>query len=118
MAEDCEQKRGHGGQSVQRCYECESIHARNSQEEVLGLPRSFLFRIQAPRTGFISSPRSQAYFCLIRMSEIMSLNAVCHGILRLHTDVLAVGGCAETPSSAKTSGDSCLISLHSRVIHV
>ena len=39
---------------------------------------------------------------LINTTEIMSLNAVCRGSLRLHTDVLAVGGCAEKPSSAGT----------------
>ena len=48
---------------------------------------------------------------LINTSEIMSLNAECRGLLRLHTDVLAVGGCAENPSSARTSSDSNFISV-------
>ena len=37
------------------------------------------------------------------MSEIAYTNAECRGLLRLHTDVLAVGGCAGVSSSAKTS---------------
>ena len=36
----------------------------------------------------------------INASEMNFPNAVCRGLLRLHTDVLAVGGCAGESSSA------------------
>ena len=37
----------------------------------------------------------------INASEMNFPNAVCRGLLRLHTDVLAVGGCAGESSSAR-----------------
>ena len=63
------------GQSRRCCYDVSAIRARNSFELIIRNLNKYVVLTD-----------------LINASEITSLNAECRGLLRLHTDVLAVGG--------------------------